>query len=143
MYSISFENQIKIVSYNYTGLFNFTEVLPINFTIEEALGAKVTYDDNFIYLIWTNLSNNSIISYKANTPLISPYLYEMGPSYINYKSSTFYEARPWYLAVDPYSGVSVSTACGSPYFIFIPPQFVDNMNIIRMKIIFKISFFFI
>ncbi len=100
-----FESSIRIFSYNYTGNFNFTEVLPINFTVYEATGAILTSDTDNIYLTWTNLQNNSIVNYTANSPLSTPYLYVLGPSFIVY-NTIFTEARPWYLAVDPtYYGI--------------------------------------
>ncbi|NTV23677.1 MAG: hypothetical protein HGA85_04855, partial [Nanoarchaeota archaeon] len=97
----SFLSEISIYSYSHSGLFNFTEALPGTFILEEALGAEVKEEDGFIYLTWKDLSNGTKVSYKAKAPQISPNLFLIGPSLISYDSQLFYEARPWYLAVDP------------------------------------------
>ncbi|MBN1502354.1 hypothetical protein JW930_02320 [Candidatus Woesearchaeota archaeon] len=94
-------SSILIVSNNYTGNFSFAEVLPLGFGIESAAGAILTSDESNIYLTWNNLANNSLIVYSSYIPLITPALYEIGPSIITYGTSSFYEARAWYLAVDP------------------------------------------
>ena len=57
--------------------------------------------NNTKLLIWKNLKNNSVVSYSSQLPLVSPDLYEVGPSRVVYDNETFTEARPWYLAVDP------------------------------------------
>ncbi len=93
-------SSIKLVAFDYSGTFNYTEVLPENFTLGNVSGAIVTYG-NTINLSWTGLTNNSIVSYTFNPPLITPELYEMGPSFVSFNSQIFEEARPWYLAVDP------------------------------------------
>jgi len=97
----SFQSSIRILSYNYTNHFSFTEKLPINFTVYSAPGAYITQDNKYLYLTWTNLTNNSEISYRFNVPLITPELYELGPSSVAFNNNVFYEARPWFLAVDP------------------------------------------
>ena len=100
-----FESSIRIISYTNSATFNFTEVLPSNFTITNSGGAVMREQQGRVYLTWPNLRNNSVISYSARPPFISPYLYNLGPSFINYTSEgvlkVFFEARPWYLAVDP------------------------------------------
>ncbi|MBW2990763.1 hypothetical protein KY348_03595 [Candidatus Woesearchaeota archaeon] len=96
-----FDSSIRIISFTGALSFNFTEVLPANFTIGSHGGARRTEQNGKIYLTWTNLNNNSVVSYSARPPLVTPELYELGPSYINYSSRIFYEARSWYLAVDP------------------------------------------
>ncbi|MFH2020289.1 MAG: CARDB domain-containing protein [archaeon] len=100
-----YETKITLKANYFTGNFDFTEKLPLNFTIINAGGSTVTSDSNNYYLKWSNLANNSVVSYKANSPPETPQLYEIGMSYIDYSGQTFKEARPWYLAIDPpYSG---------------------------------------
>ncbi len=120
-----FESRIKITSFIDCKGFDFTEVLPSNFTVFDSGGAEVLEDQDYKYLKWQGLTNNSEVSYVANSPLITPYLWELGPSFIEYKTiqdiqdtldiqdiygdqdiqeiqkNLFYEARPWILAVDP------------------------------------------
>ncbi|MBN2053006.1 hypothetical protein JW756_05875 [Candidatus Woesearchaeota archaeon] len=114
----TFESSITIISYiNTTNAtnstsFNFTEMLPESFGIISASGAIITSSNNKTYLTWTNLESNSVVSYSAIPPFITPELYELGPSFVSYEeknnnsnnsSNIFYEARQWYLAVDPIS----------------------------------------
>jgi hypothetical protein len=103
------ESSITIISHiNSTNAttFNFTEVLPASFEIINRGGAIVTTDNNTnkTLLTWTGLSNNSVVNYSAALPLVTPELYQLGPALVSYGSGVsdiFYEARPWYLAVDP------------------------------------------
>ncbi len=108
----SFKSTINVIfrnnyTNNYTNV-DLTEKLPINFSIEDTGGAEITQTDQFSYLLWTNLSDNAEVSYAATPPDIVPYLWELGPSWIEYYDSSqgnnkniFSEAKPWYLAVDP------------------------------------------
>ena len=96
-----FSSSVKIISFTNDSVFDFSEVLPADFNVIEGSGSIVTEENNKKILTWQNLANNSIVSYSAQIPLATPELYEIGPSYINYNSEIFTEARPWYLAVDP------------------------------------------
>ena len=96
-------SSIRIISYTDSATFNFTEVLPASFEIADSGGALIATANNKTYLTWVNLNNNSLVSYSARPPLITPELYEFGPSFVSYNTGIFYEARPWYLAVDPQS----------------------------------------
>ncbi|MFH1648947.1 MAG: hypothetical protein ABIA93_00150 [Candidatus Woesearchaeota archaeon] len=96
-----FESRITIDSYNFTGLFDFTEVLPLNFIVNSAPGASVTVVNGSTHVTWNNLENNSVVTYTAQAPLVTPDLYSLGPSFVSYDRKSFMEARPWYLAVDP------------------------------------------
>ena len=103
------ESSITIISHiNSTNAttFNFTEVLPASFEIINSGGAIITNDNsnNKTLLTWAGLSNNSVVNYSTNLPLVTPELYQLGPSFVSYESdisNIFYEARPWFLAVDP------------------------------------------
>ena len=96
-----FTSEIRIISFTNATKFDFSEFLPSDFNITCNNGAEVTKENNKNVLTWTNLTNNSVVSYSAKPPLVTPELYEIGPAYISYDSQTFTEARPWYLAVDP------------------------------------------
>ncbi|MBW2974170.1 DNRLRE domain-containing protein, partial [Candidatus Woesearchaeota archaeon] len=97
-------SSIKLISYTSSTEFNFSEVLPVNFTVLYRGNATETISGDKIILKWSNLSNNSVINYIALPPFITPDLYELGPAYVDYASSRYYEARPWYLAIDPLEG---------------------------------------
>ncbi|MBN2422330.1 DUF2341 domain-containing protein [Candidatus Woesearchaeota archaeon] len=96
-----FKSSINVISYTESGQFSFNEVLPDNFTVTDRGDADESLKDNKIILTWTGLENNSIISYSALPPLLTPMKYELGPSFIQYGNEIFYEANPWNLAVDP------------------------------------------
>ncbi|MDI6640143.1 MAG: hypothetical protein QMD78_04915, partial [Methanocellales archaeon] len=76
-------------------------------------GATTTTTDDAKILEWSDLENNSIVSYSVQAPLVCPYLYELGPAQIDYGSKTFTEARPWYVAADPIQTKSPSANSGS------------------------------
>ena len=96
-----FNSTIRFISYTNATDFDFSEVLSINFTITNDGGAMESIVGTNKILTWSHLSNKSVVSYSALPPLISPELYVLGPSHITYDSKTFYEGRPWFLAVDP------------------------------------------
>jgi len=100
-----FESRIKITSLKETETFNFTEVLPISFKVQNYEPATKTTDEENVYLTWHNIKNDTEIKYEFNSPFIIPYLWELGPSIVTYEEQgetrTFTEARPWYLAIDP------------------------------------------
>lgn len=102
-FSGPFNSSIRIISYVNVSTFNLTEQLPIEFKIEDAGGATVTETENKKQLLWTNLANNSEISYLAQAPLITPELWELGQAMILSSLGEFIELKPWYLAVDPVS----------------------------------------
>ena len=101
-------SKIKIASYSYAGEFSLTETLPGNFEVYDYGNAIKTIENGSILLVWHNLNNNSVVSYSAYAPKISPDLYELR-SYITFNNNVFMEARPWYVAIDPraYSGIFV------------------------------------
>jgi len=96
-----FESRIKVISYTNSSVFDLREHLPEEFNVTDGGGAYINVTEGEIMLEWRNLTNNSLISYSAQVPSISPYLYQLGPAEINYKSGIFREARLWLLAVDP------------------------------------------
>ena len=95
-----FITTVQIRSLLPVGTFNYTEILPASFSIENRGNATVTTDNTTWRLTWTGLTNNSGISYTARPPLITPELYSLRGS-VAYGNASFEEARPWYLAVDP------------------------------------------
>ncbi|MFH1641540.1 MAG: hypothetical protein ABIC04_01440, partial [Nanoarchaeota archaeon] len=108
-------SSIRIVSYTDSETFNFSEVLPGNFTLVDDGSSEVKREGNKIVLTWEDLVNGSSISYSARPPLRTPDLYEIGPAKVYYNSMIFEEARAWYLAVDPvdsYYGANFSTYGG-------------------------------
>ena len=100
----SFRSELKAISYNYTGLFNLTEVIPAiaNISaISSGLNASITSDGEYYYITWKHIANNSVLGYNITLPLASPDVYTLGKAYVSYGNSTYYEARDWYIAVDP------------------------------------------
>ncbi|MBI3027268.1 VCBS repeat-containing protein [Candidatus Woesearchaeota archaeon] len=110
-----FTSSIKITSLTGSTIFDFSEVLPINFTVTDYGGATETISGDKVVLTWNGLSNNSVVSYSARAPFITPELWELGNAYVKYGSQTFTEAKPWFLAVDPANSVNISTPdAGAP-----------------------------
>lgn len=84
-------------------VFNFTEVLPINFTLYDSGSGNAQSINGETHITWNDIDTQAFVKYIANSPLVSPDLYEIGPAFINYDNSVYEEARPWYLAIDPQS----------------------------------------
>ncbi|MEA1925149.1 MAG: NEW3 domain-containing protein [Candidatus Altiarchaeota archaeon] len=95
------ESRIRVVDYTNTSSFSLTEYIPPEFEVTDSGGAVISSRNNTKVLTWSNLSNNSVVSYRIQLPHIWPYLYQLGPSNIGYGNKTFREVGPWYLAVDP------------------------------------------
>lgn len=97
-----FVNEFSITTFNEEGEFTFMETLPSDFEIIEADGALIQKTPNAIYLTWENVQDQDRLSYTAQTPLVTPYLYKLGPAQIIVSDSeTFKENRTWMLAIDP------------------------------------------
>jgi len=96
---------IKIVPRIEVENYNFTEVLPSSFQIIDNGNAIVSEIENKKFLTWHNLENETIVSYTVALPLISPYLYQLGPAQVEYyeneEKKVFEEGRPWLLVSDP------------------------------------------
>lgn len=116
----SIHAKIKI-SPNVEGTYSFTEKIPSNFFVTDYGEAEKTLQENEIHLTWTDLEGETIISYKAAAPKISPELYSF-ISYIDY-GSVFNEARPYYVAIDP-RGVT-------GYFVY---KDTTNANVIKYRL---------
>lgn len=104
-----FTSTINLISYAYQGRFNFTEVLPLEFEITDTGGAQILIKDDKKLLTWTNLNNNSEVTYSAQPPLKSPDLWEIGKSIIYYAGKFFIEKTLWFLAIDP-AAITCSTS---------------------------------
>ncbi len=101
-----FYNNFSIKSYiGEDVIFNLTEIIPYDFFVFENNADILEEDGDFIKLKWLNINSSFIPFYRANSPLISPYLYELGRTKIEYnylnKKSLFYENRSWLFAIDP------------------------------------------
>ncbi|MBW2970614.1 hypothetical protein KY320_00475, partial [Candidatus Woesearchaeota archaeon] len=106
----AFDSVVRILSNEYTGMFSYTEVVPADFEVSEYGNAEKSGYVDRIHLTWHNLTNDSIVSYKAQPPLVAPNLYSIGPSRVVYGVYTFDEARPWFLAIDPSPESLLSTS---------------------------------
>src|SRR3989344_853925 len=124
-YKDEFSSRIQIVSLTNVSLFNFTEVLPLGFNVSDGGGACQYSDGYKIYLTWTSLSNNSGMQYSARPPTVSPELYELGPSFVEYGPARFDEGRAWFMAVDPASDAKAPRTCTGDW-IGCDGTFVDG-----------------
>lgn len=97
--------------------YSFSEIIPSSFGLVNYYGVDNVFTSNSITtLTWNNLSSISKISYEAQVPFISPYLYELGKAKITYVDDlgldkTFYEARPWLFAIDPAAVTCTESPC--------------------------------
>jgi hypothetical protein len=105
----AFDSSIRIISYTNATTFDFSEILPINFTVTDDGSATETVMNSKKILTWRNLGNNSVVSYSALPPLVTPELYDIGPAYVLYGLDRFYEARSWYIAIDPVNNYTVDS----------------------------------
>lgn len=100
-----FDSEITITPFIEIDQYDFTEVLPVEFTVVSAPGAAIASDAANTYLTWQNLSGNATVSYTAQPPKITPNLFALGTSFITYMidgiTYIFDEARAWFLAIDP------------------------------------------
>ena len=76
------------------------EFVPSSFNVETS--AQITSEGDTKVLTW-NIpgSQRTRISYSYSVPMEWPKLYALGSLEINYGDAKFYEARQWYVAVDP------------------------------------------
>ncbi len=113
-----FNNTFKIKPETYTGTYNFTEVFSSDFTNISTNADLIETKQDLIYLTWNNLTGtNNDLFYSAQVPLVTPYLYELGKSFVDYSSENFYENRPWLFAIDPVAktcGFTSPCECGTP-----------------------------
>jgi len=107
-----FESSIMIRPIDISGEienYNFTEVVPLNFDVISAPNAIISHDETKRFISWSNLSGESIVSYIAQPPKITPNLFTLGKSFIDYVSDgiikRFIEARFWFLAIDPLQNI--------------------------------------
>jgi hypothetical protein len=86
-------------------VYNFTEVLPLEFEVVSAPGAIQSSDQNHKYLNWQDLTGDSVVEYSAQPPKVTPNLFALGKAFVNYVIQgvvkVFEEVRNWLLAIDP------------------------------------------
>lgn len=105
----TFRSEIKVKALNNISSFNVIERLPKTFIVENSGGADIERIDGDIYLTWKNVKDGESVYYEAQTPKITPYLYELGRIKIEYGGilgfgkESFYENRSWMFAIDPVS----------------------------------------
>ena len=88
-----------------------SEKLPLSFEIVDTNADRIEKDNisNIQYLFWENVTSFSNIFYYSQTPLETPYLYELGKASITSGSNIFFENRSWLFAIDPLLGGSTRT----------------------------------
>lgn len=115
-----FRNEFTIVPRdNASENMTFIEILPAKFIITNTSAHEIRYINNSYALVWhlsPEIFYTTNIWYEAQTPLLSPYLYELGASEIYYTDpldniSYFPEARSWLLAIDPAAITCTTSPC--------------------------------
>ena len=115
----AFTSTINISQFINATNITLTETLPINLTVVDSGGAIVTDNGVSQQLTWNNISTDGVFSYTLQAPLITPNLFSLGQAsltYQTYNDSTikiFFEARPWYVAVDPLILINNTVCDGS------------------------------
>ncbi|WP_166286501.1 MG2 domain-containing protein, partial [Candidatus Nitrosotalea sp. FS] len=110
----SFNVKMDITSFVNQHSVTIKELVPSVLDIKT--DANVQTVGNTKVLTWNKnlIGNKTLIQYSYSVPLVFPQLYSLGPVEIDYGNSTFYEARPWYVAVDPIpKGNSIISTTGS------------------------------
>ncbi|MCK4491092.1 MAG: hypothetical protein KAU03_00605, partial [Candidatus Altiarchaeales archaeon] len=108
-----FSSRIRLISHiNYLN-FTFRESIPSDLEIVSTDADSVSHNDGEYILTWSNLENNSEVSYTLRPPLKSPHLYKLGPAEIEYGKELFREPRYWLMASDPSTEINVSAAQGT------------------------------
>jgi hypothetical protein len=101
-----FNNTFSITPNSYSGKYNFTEVFSSDFKNISTNADIIETTNDLTYLTWNDLINtNTNLFYSAQVPLVTPYLYELGKSFVDFGTETFYEDRPWLFAIDPVAKV--------------------------------------
>ncbi|MBN2880443.1 hypothetical protein JXM83_00150, partial [Candidatus Woesearchaeota archaeon] len=104
-----FTTEFTLKSYIGINKFTFTEKIPKEFNITKSNSNEIREDNEYKYLIWNNIDNSFVPKYTAQTPLLTPYLYNIGAAEITYGGvlgigeTKFIENRTWMLAIDPVS----------------------------------------
>lgn len=98
-----FRNDFDIsnVDSAYDDIFNFTEIFSSDFDINDTNAHIIETINDTTYLKWIDIDTDFEPYYIAQTPLVTPYLYYLGNSWIDSKIETFYENRSWLFAIDP------------------------------------------
>jgi hypothetical protein len=92
------------------------EKLPSSFEIVDTNADRIEVDDErgVQFLFWDNVTSLSDIFYYSQTPLLTPYLYELGRATIDFGSGLFIENRSWLFAIDPLVS-GTQTTCTSTF----------------------------
>ncbi len=107
-----FRNRFRITSLGpYIANITLIERVPASFIITNTSADEIRESNDTLLLIWWGHSFDDEFSYSAQTPLLSPYLYQLGRATIIYGNNTFEEARPWLLAIDPAALSCSSSPC--------------------------------
>jgi len=124
-----FLNNFTIISYvDGVDLYDFVEKIPYGFEVYDTNAETINYgsEEEGISLIWKGIDSSFNPYYVANSPLVSPYLYELGQAKISYIVSdsetevglsykVFYENRSWLFAIDPLVVDMVSWTCSEEF----------------------------
>ncbi|MCX6711097.1 MAG: hypothetical protein NTZ02_03335, partial [Candidatus Woesearchaeota archaeon] len=113
------ETSLQIISYS-SGNFNLTEEVPDSFQWISGNPDVISYSFGKRILTWVNLSNNSVVKYSIDAPLVWPASYELRAR-IDSPYDSFLEARPWYVAVDPATGNAIlayGIASNNPRYVY-------------------------
>jgi len=106
-----FDVKIDIESFTDAESVKIKEFVPAEFDVVTD-AATVLLEDDTKTITWNLylIDNKTFVTYSYSIPHVWPYLYSSGPAEIAYGGGVFKEARPWYVAVDPETNLTV-TSC--------------------------------
>ncbi|MEC8221049.1 MAG: hypothetical protein VX028_03155, partial [Nanoarchaeota archaeon] len=99
-----FRNEFTLTNYDLNQISELRESIPSTFEITDTNADRVeqSEDKSRKYLIWDNISTHENFFYYSQTPLLTPYLYELGRAQISYGTQDYFlENRSWLFAIDP------------------------------------------
>jgi len=122
-----FEVVIDVTSHTNATDIQIVESVPSVFDIISDGNVTETADGKSI--IWDRTLQNSTaqIRYTYSVPLIFPELFPLGEAVIHYGDETFTEARPWFVANDPETAVTISETLSLTDRISYPQNLTDTI----------------
>ncbi|NWJ20094.1 FG-GAP repeat protein, partial [Marine Group I thaumarchaeote] len=99
----SFDVVIDVTSFVDTDSIEIVESIPSVFDI--VTDGVVTTNGEQKTITWNKIldDDSTSVSYSYSVPFVFPELYPLGEVVINYGDNSFTEARPWFVANDPYN----------------------------------------
>jgi hypothetical protein len=104
-----FNVRLDFTSYSNATNLSIKESVPVSFNLTTDGAVQTIGDSKTITWSRNLIGNKTYVQYSYSVPLVYPQLYALGPVKLSYgTNSTFTEARPWFVAVDPQPYVKIT-----------------------------------